>query len=166
MNNPMLTKMSSKLTHLQKGPSTPTNANTKPTDWKKWAKRGAMGVAGIGALALGVDAAGDMFSGAEGLVSDGGGGGGGGDFIISGGGGEDFTSFEGSGDAGMAMDAQTAVDASAVEAQMALVGQENAMMLCDPVGTTCEYSFFFFRGLPCWYGGFGVMRRRIRVRLR
>jgi hypothetical protein len=140
MGGNVMTKVSSKFTQLQKSvPGAPTaaNPNAKPTDWKKWAKRGAIGVAGIGALALGVDAAGDMFSGAEGLA-------GGGDFDF-GGGGEDFSGFEGGGggeDAAMAMDAQAAVDASAMESQIALMGQENSMMLLDPVGTTCKYLLY------------------------
>jgi hypothetical protein len=154
----MMGKMSSKFTQLQKGVSgTPSaaNPNAKPADWKKWAKRGAIGVAGIGAIALGVDAAGDMFSGAEGLMGGGDFSGGadfsgGGDFSggadFSGGGdftgGEDFSGggFEDTG----AMDAQTAVDASAVQADLAMTGQENAMMLADPPGTTCEFHPLIF----------------------
>ena len=54
----MMNKMSSKITSLQKNVTNQDGA--KPTDWKKWGKRAAIGVAGIGALALGVDAAGDM----------------------------------------------------------------------------------------------------------
>ncbi|KAF2832403.1 hypothetical protein CC86DRAFT_462701 [Ophiobolus disseminans] len=148
MGGSMMNKMSSKFTQLQKGvsgaPPTAANSNGKaPADWKKWAKRGAIGVAGIGALALGVDAAGDMFSGAEAL----GGGGdfsGGGDMFGGGedfsGGGEDFSGggYDGGGDAAAAMDAQTAVDASNAQLGMEQMGQENAMMLTDPVGT--EYT--------------------------
>jgi hypothetical protein len=69
----MVNKMSSKITSLQKNV---TNQNgAKPTDWKKWGKRAAIGVAGIGALALGVDAAGDMADGlADMSLEDGGSG--------------------------------------------------------------------------------------------
>jgi hypothetical protein len=135
----IMDKMSSKFTQLQKGvsgPSTATNSNGKPADWKKWGKRAAIGVAGIGALALGVDAAGDMFSGAEGMMS------GGGDFTGGSGltGGGDFTvgDFSGGGDAAAVADAQTAVDANAMEHAMAGIGQENSSMLLDPAGTTCK----------------------------
>lgn len=132
MGGSMMNKMSSKFTQLQKGMGgTSAAAHTggkAPADWKKWAKRGAIGVAGIGALALGVDAAGDMFSGAEAL-------GGGGDFTGGG--------FEG-GDAAATMDAQTAVDANAAQLGMEQVGQENAVMLTDPVGTECKFCTIFF----------------------
>jgi hypothetical protein len=120
LNNPMLTKMSTKFPSLQKsGPNTSSPApNAHPTDWKKWGKRAAIGVAGIGAIALGVDAGADMLSGAEGLA------------------GADFSG--GGGDAAAIMDAQTAVDANYAQLSMEQMGQENAMMLADPVGTTCE----------------------------
>jgi hypothetical protein len=132
LNNPMMTKMSKNFPSLQKGgPSTsfpsPQNPNAKPTDWMKWGKRAAIGVAGISALALGVDAGADMFSGAEGLSGGTEGFCGGGDF--SGGGG---------GDAAAVMDAQTAVDANYAQLSIEQMGQENASMLADPVGTTCE----------------------------
>lgn len=147
MGGNMMSKMSSKFGQLQaRATGSPTagqpGGNKPPTDWKKWAKRGAIGVAGIGALAIGADCAGDMFSGAEGIGGDFGGGE---DFS---GGGEDFSGggFEG-GDAGAAMDAQTAVDANAAENAMAGVGQENAQMYLDPVGTECEYLFPFL----CWW---------------
>jgi hypothetical protein len=142
----MMNKMSSKFTQLQKGvtgPPTAAHPNGKPADWKKWGKRAAIGVAGIGALALGVDAGADMFSGAEGLMD---GGGGGGDFTggadLSGGcGGGDFTGGDFSGgDAAGVADAQTAVEANYAEHAMAGVGQDNAQMLLDPAGTTCMYS--------------------------
>jgi hypothetical protein len=136
LNNNMMNKMSTKFTHLQKGPNTGApsahnanaNANGKPTDWKKWGKRAAIGVAGIGALALGVDAGADMFSSAEGLA-----------------GGADFSGadFSGGGDAAGVMDAQTAVDANFAQLSMEQIGQENASMLADPVGTTCKFSIFF-----------------------
>ncbi|KAH3940305.1 hypothetical protein HBI56_131500 [Parastagonospora nodorum] len=137
MGGSMINKMSSKFTQLQKGvagPPTAAHPNGKPADWKKWGKRAAIGVAGIGALALGVDAAGDMFSGAEGLA--GGDWSGGGDF---GGGGGDLTGFEGSGDAAGAMDAQTMVEANNAQLEMAGIGQDNASMLLDPAGT--EYTW-------------------------
>ncbi|KAH7093670.1 hypothetical protein FB567DRAFT_178182 [Paraphoma chrysanthemicola] len=138
----MMSKMSSKFTQLQTratGPPAHGQANAKPaSDWKKWAKRGAIGVAGIGALALGVDAAGDMLSGAAGMDAAVGAdfSGGGGDFT---GGGGDFSGggFEGDNAAG-AMDAQTAVDANAAQHAMEGIGQDNAQMLLDPVGT--EYT--------------------------
>lgn len=136
MNNPMMTNMSSKFTSLQRGISSnhsnvptptvnnPTMSSSAPsTDWKKWGKRAAIGVAGIGALALGVDAAGDMMSGISGMEAFDGGGGG----------------FDASG-----MDAQTAIDANAAQLGMEQMGQENAMMLLDPVGTTCKFSYFPF----------------------
>ena len=138
MGGSMMNKMSSKLTQLQKGiggaPSSvhPNGPAKAPADWKKWAKRGAIGVAGIGALALGVDAAGDMFSGAEAL-------GGGGD--LSGGGDFSGGGYEG-GDAAAVMDAQTAVDANAAQLGMEQMGQENALMLADPPGTTCKFHRF------------------------
>ncbi|KAF1917665.1 hypothetical protein BDU57DRAFT_172443 [Ampelomyces quisqualis] len=121
MSNPIMSKMTTKFSTLQKGaPPTSTHPNGKPpADWKKWSKRAAIGVAGIGAVALGMDAAGDMFSGAEGLAS------GGGDFS-----GGDFTA----GSEGV--DAQTAVDANYTELAIAGMGQDNASMLADPVGTT------------------------------
>jgi hypothetical protein len=139
----MMNKMSSKFTQLQKGVAGPPSAahpNGKPADWKKWSKRAAIGVAGIGAIALGVDAAGDMFSGAEGLMSSGGGDfTGGGDFS----GGGDFTGGDFSGgDAAAVADAQTAVDANYMEHAIAGMGQDNAVMLTDPVGTTCTYRIF------------------------
>lgn len=124
----MMNKMSPKFTSFQKsatGPLSAAHPNGKPTDWKKWGKRAAIGVAGIGALALGVDAAGDMFSGAEGLAGP--------DF--SGGGFED-----GGGGGGEVMDAQTALDASNAQLTMEGIGQDNALMLLDPVGTTCEFN--------------------------
>jgi hypothetical protein len=129
LNNPMMTKMSKNFPSFQKGPGathSPQNPNAKPTDWMKWGKRAAIGVAGISALALGVDAGADMFSGAEGL-SGAEGFCGGGDF--SGG---------GAGDAAAVMDAQTAVDANYAQLSIEQMGQENASMLADPVGTTCE----------------------------
>ena len=137
MGGSMMNKMSSKFTQLQKGiggaPSAahPNGPAKAPADWKKWAKRGAIGVAGIGALALGVDATGDMFSGAEAL--------GGGDFSGS----ADFSGggYEG-GDAAAVMDAQTAVDANAAQLGMEQMGQENALMLTDPPGTTCKFYHF------------------------
>lgn len=141
----MMNKMSSKFTQLQKGvagPPTAAHPNAKPTDWKKWGKRAAIGVAGIGALALGADAAGDMFSGAEGLA--GGDWDGGGDFSGGGdigGGGGDFTGFEGSGDAAGTMDAQTMIDANNAQLEMAGIGQDNASMLADPTGTECKYNY-------------------------
>jgi hypothetical protein len=138
MGGGMMNKMSSKFTQMQKGvagPPTAAHPNGKPADWKKWGKRAAIGVAGIGALALGVDAAGDMFSGAEGLAG-GDWSGGGGDFS---GGGGDFTGFEGSGDAAGVMDAQTAVDANYAQHAMEGIGQENSSMLLDPVGTECKF---------------------------
>ncbi|KAF2027346.1 hypothetical protein EK21DRAFT_114972 [Setomelanomma holmii] len=127
--------MSSTFTQLQTratGSAAPGQASAKPTtDWKKWAKRGAIGVAGISALALGVDAAGDMLSGAAGMDAAVGA-----DFS---GGGGDFTGggFEG-GNASGAMDAQTALETNAAENAMAGIGQDNAQMLLDPVGT--EYT--------------------------
>jgi hypothetical protein len=133
----MMNKMSSKFTQLQKGaigPPTATHPNGKPADWKKWGKRAAIGVAGIGALALGVDAAGDMFSGAEGMMGSSGGEFAGGSDFSSGGGGD----FSG-GDAAGVADAQTAIDANYAEHAMAGVGQDNAQMLLDPPGTTCKY---------------------------
>jgi hypothetical protein len=143
----MMNKMSSKFTQLQKGvtgPPSAANPNGKPADWKKWGKRAAIGVAGIGALALGVDAAGDMFSGAEGMMS------GGGDFTggadLSGGG--DFMGgdFSGGGDAAAVADAQTAVDANAMEHAMAGIGEQNSSMLLDPAGATC----MFFISMVLW----------------
>ncbi|KAH7082635.1 hypothetical protein BKA63DRAFT_135922 [Paraphoma chrysanthemicola] len=138
----MMSKMSSKFTQLQTratGPPAHGQTIAKPaSDWKKWAKRGAIGVAGIGALALGVDAAGDMLSGAAGMDAAVGAdfSGGGGDFT---GGAGDFSGggFEG-GDTAAAMDAQTAVDANAAQHAMEGIGQDNAQMLLDPVGT--EYT--------------------------
>jgi hypothetical protein len=131
MSNPMMSKMSTKFTTFSKGaPSSAAHPGGKPpADWKKWGKRAAIGVAGIGAVALGMDAAGDMFSGAEGLA--------GGDWS---GGGGDFTGgeFGGGGDAAAVMDAQTAVDANAMQLEIAGMGQDNASMLADPVGTTCK----------------------------
>jgi hypothetical protein len=125
MGGSMMNKMSTKFTSFSKPTTGP------PADWKKWAKRATIGAAGIGALALGVDAAGDMFSGAEGL----------GDF----GGGGEMSGFEGGGfegGGGEAMDAQTAVDASNAQLTMEGIGQDNASMLCDPVGTTCEFYYW------------------------
>jgi hypothetical protein len=133
MGGSMMGKMSSKFTQLHKGtggtPSVAQPHGKAPTDWKKWAKRGAIGVAGIGALTLGIDAGEDMFSGAEAF--------GGGDFS---GGGEDFSGggYEG-GDAAGAMDAQTAMDANAAQLNMEAVGRENSLMLLDPAGTECKY---------------------------
>jgi hypothetical protein len=73
MGGNIMTKMSSKLTSLQKNVTSPDGGNS--TDWKKWGKRAAIGVAGIGALALGVDAAGDMADGLAGMsLGDGGAG--------------------------------------------------------------------------------------------
>jgi hypothetical protein len=67
----MMGKMSSKFTQFQK-PSTPsaTNPTGKPTssskDWKKWGTRAAIGVAAVGALALGAEAMdGGIFDGME-----------------------------------------------------------------------------------------------------
>jgi hypothetical protein len=149
----MMNKMSSKFTQMQTratGPPAQGRPGDKPSsDWKKWAKRGAIGVAGIGALALGVDAAGDMLSGAAGMDAAVGAdfSGGGGDFT---GGGGDFTGggFEG-GDATGAMDAQTAVDANAAQLAMEGIGQDNAQMLLDPVGTECKFCHFSPLQLPC-----------------
>jgi hypothetical protein len=73
MGGNIMNKMSSKLTSLQKNVTSPDGGN--PTDWKKWGKRAAIGVAGIGALALGVDAAGDMADSLAGMsLGDGGAG--------------------------------------------------------------------------------------------
>jgi hypothetical protein len=129
MGGSMMSKMSTKLTSFQK-----PSAGGPPTDWKKWAKRATIGAAGIGALALGVDAAGDMFSGAEGLADFGGGG--------------EVSGFEGGGFeggvGGEVMVDQTAVDASNAQLMMEGIGQDNASMLLDPVGTTCKFSFPLF----------------------
>jgi hypothetical protein len=38
------------------------------------------------------------------------------------------------------MDTQTALDANATQNAIALQGQDNAMMLLDPPGTTSEYT--------------------------
>jgi hypothetical protein len=136
MSNPMMSKMSTKFSTLQNGtpPSAAHPTGKPPADWKKWGKRAAIGVAGIGAVALGMDAAGDMFSGAEGLA--------GGDF--SGGGDYSGGGFESGGGEYMAggevMDAQTAVDANYTQLEIAGMGQDNASMLADPVGTTCKSS--------------------------
>jgi hypothetical protein len=65
MGSSTLNKMSSKITSLQKNVTDPDGS--KATEWKKWGKRAAIGVAGIGALALGVDAAGDMADGLAGM---------------------------------------------------------------------------------------------------
>lgn len=88
-----------------------------------------------------MDAAGDMFSGAEGLAG-GDFSGGGGDFsgFDSGGGGEFSGGEFGGGDAAGVMDAQTAVDANAMQLEIAGMGQDNASMLADPAGTTCKFS--------------------------
>ena len=84
-----------------------------------------MGVAAVGALTLGVDAIdGGIFDGAAGGDLSGGG-----DFS----GGDDFTGGGGE------VDAQTAVDANAAQLAMEQQGQENAMMLLDPVGTECKF---------------------------
>lgn len=126
--NPMMTKMSTKF------------STAKPADWKKWGKRAAIGVAGIGALALGADAAGDMFEGGGGMDFGGGGEDLSGGFESGGGGyeeggGYEAGAYEGSG--------QEAVDAAYAQAAMEQQGQQNALMLLDPVGTTCEFSLFF-----------------------
>ncbi|XPS81728.1 WW domain-containing protein wwm1 [Ascochyta lentis] len=141
MGGSMMTKMSSKLTQFQKpaqaapSPSHTTSrfgapaaaqANGKPassgSDWKKWGKRAAIGVAAVGALALGVDAMdGGIFDGAAAV--------GAGDF----GGGGDLSGGDGDWAAG---DAQTSLDASAAQLAMEQQGQENALMLADPAGTT------------------------------
>jgi hypothetical protein len=128
-SNPTLTKWSSKLSQLQNKPSTTApqaTARSAPTaltpaggEWKKWTKRAAIGVAAVGALALGVDAIGDAGAAAFG----GGDFSGGGDW---GGGGADFGGAE-------------SVDASAAQIAMEQQGQENALMLLDPPGTTCEF---------------------------
>jgi hypothetical protein len=136
MGGNMMNKMSSKFTQFQTSTKSGPLASTHPAskapssggnDWKKWGKRAAIGVAAVGALALGVDAM-------DGGIFDGAAAAGGGDF--SGGGGD----FSGGGYEGM--DPQTAVDASAIQADIALQGQENALMLADPPGTTCEYFRF------------------------
>ncbi|UPX12060.1 WW domain-containing protein wwm1 [Ascochyta rabiei] len=146
MGGSMMTKMSSKLTQFQK-PAQPTPSATHTTsrfgtpataqtdgkhasnssDWKKWGKRAAIGVAAVGALALGVDAM-------DGGIFDGAATAGGGDF----GGGGDF-----SGGDWAVGDAQTSLDASAAQAAMEQQGQENALMLLDPPGTTCKFFFFY-----------------------
>jgi hypothetical protein len=156
--------MSSKFTSRQKGgsgdaPPTVHPNGKAPADWKIWAKRGAIGVAGIGALALGVDAASDMFSGAEAFA-------GGGDFTggeaFAGGGeytgGETFASggeytggeaFAGGGgdytgaDAAGAAETQAAIDANVSQHTLEMVGEQNSSMLLDPVGTECEYLYLF-----------------------
>lgn len=129
-SNPTLKKWSSKLSQIQNRPSTTATTETAraasatPTpangDWKKWTKRAAIGVAAVGALALGVDAIGDAGASAFG----GGEFSGGGDWS---GGGAEF------GDA-------ASVDASAAQIAMEQQGQENAQMLLDPPGTTCEFA--------------------------
>lgn len=128
-SNPVLNKWSSKLTQLQNKPGTtpaPTTARSAPAastpaggDWKKWTKRAAIGVAAVGALALGVDAVGDAGAAAFG----------GGDF--SGGG-------DWSGGGGVEGGTSEALDASAAQIAMEQQGQQNAQMLLDPPGTTCE----------------------------
>ena len=145
-----MTKVTSKLTQLQKptenhlpsrnsaslfGNSTQNELGkpkTSSSEWKKWTKRAAIGVAAVGALALGADAMdGGIFDGAESA--------GGGDFG-SGGGGADFSNGDWSGG-----DAQAALDANAAQLAMEQQGRENAIMLLDPPGTTCE----FFDGIIC-----------------
>lgn len=64
-----------------------------------------------------------------GLIDGSGGGGGGGSWSDWGFGGG------GAGDAAGVMDAQTAVDANAMQHAIAGMGQDNASMLLDPVGT-------------------------------
>ncbi|KAF1364309.1 hypothetical protein EJ07DRAFT_151599 [Lizonia empirigonia] len=137
MGGSMMTKMSSKFTQFQKPAQTaPSSAsrgapaaqnNAKPSaDWKKWGKRAAIGVAAVGALALGVDAMdGGIFDGAA--AAGGGDFGGGGD--LSGGG--DLGAGDWSGG-----DTQTSIDANAAQLAMEQQGQQNALMLLDPPGTT------------------------------
>jgi hypothetical protein len=173
----MMGKMSSKFTSLQKGgggngaPSAARPNGKAPADWKKWAKRGAIGVAGIGALALGVDAAGDMFSGAEAFAggSDFTGGeafAGGGEYTggeaFSGGGeytgGEAYVGGDGDytgADAAAAAEAQAAIDANVNQHTLEMVGEQKSSMLLDPVGTECEYLHLFpSRGEAWRYVGF------------
>lgn len=116
---------------------------TKPqkSAFKKWGKRAAIGLGGIaavGAVAVGIDVAdGGLFdgswfdsfgggdaSGLEGFGADGGSG---------------FEDAGGWGDAGGYEDASAANDAVASSQAQLLMeqqGQENAMQLLDPVGTT------------------------------
>ena len=122
-----MNKWSNKLSQFQNKPSTTAtpatarSASAAPNpaggDWKKWTKRAAIGVAAVGALALGVDAIGD--AGASAFE--------GGDFS----GGGDWSGGDAAG-------ASEAVDASAAQIAMEQQGQENALMLLDPPGTTCE----------------------------
>lgn len=128
-SNPTLNKWSSKLTQLQNKPGATTtpvtarSASAAPTpaggDWRKWTKRAAIGVAAVGALALGVDAIGDAGAAAFG----------GGDF--SGGG-------DWSGGGSVEGGTSEALDASAAQIAMEQQGHQNAQMLLDPPGTTCE----------------------------
>lgn len=117
-----MTKFSSKLTTMRKtiGPGSTASPVVK------WGSRAALGLGAIGAMALGVDCMdGGLFD--EGAsVGDMGGGGdlGGGDL--------------GGGDIQGVSDASTALDANYAENSMALQGQENALQLLDPPGTTYE----------------------------
>ncbi|KAK0101477.1 hypothetical protein ONS95_006647 [Cadophora gregata] len=112
----------------------------------KWGTRAAVGIVAVGALALGVDAVSDGS-----LFDAAGGGGGGGDFgggdaaafdssTGSGLGGGDTGGFENGGYEGAesTIDSQTMVDANAAQLAMEQHGQENSMMLLDPVGTEYE----------------------------
>jgi hypothetical protein len=115
----MMGKLGNKFGKLQK-----SAAGASKADLKKWGTRAAIGLGAIGALALGVDAIdGGLFDGAGADTSSMGG-----DFSF--GGGEDFSG--GGGD--VALDS-TAVDASYAQLAMEAQGQENALMLLDPVGT-------------------------------
>jgi hypothetical protein len=134
MGGNIMNKMSSKFSGLQKG-LMPSITHTNPhanhasntTDWKKWGKRAAIGIAGVGALTLGIDAASGLCDGA--------GAAGAADFS---GGGDDFSG--GGDDATGVGDAQTAIDANAAQHAIEAQGQQNSSMLLDPVGTTCKSS--------------------------
>jgi hypothetical protein len=154
----MMGKVSSKFTQFQKRASSSTsskpstlsaanpngNSSISPNDWKKWGTRAAIGVAAVGALALGVDAMdGGIFDGATGLEDAFGGDFSGGGDAFSGGG------FEGGdiADAQAAAEASAAIDANVIQANFELIGGENASMLADPAGTECAY-FLLLLSVP------------------
>jgi hypothetical protein len=77
------------------------------------------------------------------------GGGGGGGFESSGY--EGGSGFDGAA-AGYEGSGQEALDAAYAQAAIEQQGQENAMMLLDPVGTTCEFILFLVPALSPWFG--------------
>jgi len=97
--------------------------------FKKWGTRAAMGLGAITAVTIGVDIMdGGLFDGADALSGMEGGSG----FEDSGMGdsGYDGSGMEGGGG--------ESVEANAARLEMEQLGQENAMMLLDPPGTTYE----------------------------